>query len=259
MARKRCLNGKSKRKLISPEDEYPKSANFLMTRGFPLILCNMIFGLLPITISGNKVRHSFCSLSTIFSAGAAVSLIFLSYVFAPLSIYIFLQSTVHSQADIIAIAILKVSHIVGFLILLLNSHRTARRLPQIWKDLVTCFHLAVIEVYGDNWRKLRKLQRFSRLTFIIYVIIIIIHQVSQASKVMEDLILFFNLRVAPLRTPPQVIWVIAGEEISNEISTSSVAAYDTIFQIFCLQVMSFGTLQPWIMSWSHSSSHSSSW
>ncbi len=210
---KKEKEGRGRRKM-SPEDEYPSSASFLMDRVFSLLLFNISIGILPVTISGNKVRHSSLSLSTLFSALSSLALIFLSYVFVPISIRLFLEvgGKGVSGVELIAISVLKVSHIIGFLVLLLSSHHVARALPSIWKNLVTLLHISVIEVRGLEWKKLKVLRTFSRNAFFWYLLPAFAYQFSSTSNNMVDLIrIFYMNNEALIRDGKDAGMVITGK------------------------------------------------
>lgn len=146
--------------ITSVEERYPQSTEVLMNNGFGIILLNMVFGLLPITLFGSRLKYYRCSVAQAYALVFGLCMIILSIIFLPLSIKTSLMDNPSKgRTDVAVLMLGKLTHVFGFLFLLIRGYYVAKKLPVIWTQLAKLVQISIVELHGKKYRGLKKLKR----------------------------------------------------------------------------------------------------
>jgi len=163
--------------LLRRKEIYPKGSEIAMKYGFFIILLNMAFGLLPITIRGNKMKYMRCSLAQLYALVFGLIMCFLSFVFLPVVFRMEMAGDTISETSMVIMVIVRVLHVGGFTLLLIRGHWVAKRMDKVWTCVGKLVQVSSLDAYGKLYELLRKLAYFSWKSLIIYFLAMASHSV----------------------------------------------------------------------------------
>jgi hypothetical protein len=149
--------------IVKKDHRYPYGTDLLMSNGFCIILFCMMFGLLPTTLYVSRLKNYRCSLAKFYQIVFGFCMIILSIIFLPVSIITeFAENPTHGKTDTAVLILIKVTHVCGFLFLLVRGYHVASKIPQIWSQLARLIQISVLDLHGKKYWCLKELKRFKK-------------------------------------------------------------------------------------------------
>lgn len=145
--------------IIHKEERFPYSTEILMGNGFSIILLNMMFGLLPTSLFGSRLKSYRCSVAKVYGFTFGICLIGISFVFVPVSFKTEFLKSSGNRTDIVVLIIIKFTHVCGFLFLLIRGYWISKNIPSIWSQLAKLVQISVVDLHGKKYRCLKKIRR----------------------------------------------------------------------------------------------------
>ncbi|CAG7726875.1 unnamed protein product, partial [Allacma fusca] len=122
-----------------PMDDCQEASKFLMDHGYHLLLLNIVFGLIPVSLVHGKISYLRFSLNMLYSWIFTIGIALLSYFFFRAINQSFFDERPGAQVADVAVSLARTIHIFGFLSLTIRGKSIARKIPALWRDLSTAF------------------------------------------------------------------------------------------------------------------------
>ncbi|CAG7733679.1 unnamed protein product [Allacma fusca] len=195
---------KPKRRRIGPKtkppmDECQEASKFLMDHGHNLLLLNIVFGLLPVSLVHGRITYVMVSLNMLYSWIFTIAIALLSYVFFLAINQNFLDERPGAQAKDMAISLVRTIHIFGFLSLTIRGKSIARKVPVLWNDLAMAFQKSVINFHALEFKEIKKLKKFCTVCVLFYILVLVMNATQvffrEGSEAKEGLCMYFNMTI----------------------------------------------------------------